>query len=99
MKTIVMAALACLLVAGAASARGRPCAPRDTVLERLGAKFGEARRGMGLGANNHVVEVFASEESGTWTITVTSPTGLTCLVASGRAWEALQEVVPEGDPA
>jgi hypothetical protein len=31
--------------------------------------------------------VFASEASGTWTITVTLPDGRTCLIASGRDWE------------
>jgi hypothetical protein len=55
---------------------------------------------MGLGANNAVVEVFASAETGTWTITVTSVQGLTCLVASGQAFETLAEVLPaEGNDA
>jgi hypothetical protein len=49
---------------------------------------------MGLGANNAVVEVFASEETGTWTITVTMPSGLTCLVASGQSFETLAEALP-----
>lgn len=76
------------------------CAPRDTVVERLASKYGESRKSMGLGANNAVVEVFASEETGTWTITVTSAKGVTCLVASGQAFEELTEVLPvEGNDA
>ncbi|MEM8542282.1 MAG: hypothetical protein AAGF25_15115 [Pseudomonadota bacterium] len=70
------------------------CAPRDMVVERLASKYGESRQSMGLGANNAVVEVFASEETGTWTITVTSTEGVTCLVASGQAYETLAEVLP-----
>ncbi len=55
---------------------------------------------MGLGANNAVVEVFASAETGSWTITVTSVRGLTCLVASGQAFEDLAEALPDdGDDA
>ena len=55
---------------------------------------------MGLGANNAVIEVFASDASGTWTITVTSASGLTCLVASGQAYEELAEILPaEGNDA
>ena len=99
MKTFATLALACLLAAGPALAQGRACAPRDKVVDRLTSKYGEARRAIGLGANNHVVEVFASDDSGTWTITVTSPRGVTCLVASGQAYEALAEAVLEGDPA
>jgi hypothetical protein len=90
------------LTASAATAQtARNCAPRDTVVERLASKYGENRQSMGLGANNAVVEVFASSATGSWTITVTSPTGLTCLVASGQHFEELAEALPakEDDPA
>jgi hypothetical protein len=50
---------------------------------------------MGLGANNMVVEVFASGTSGSWTITVTGSDGVTCLVASGQAYEATAETEPK----
>ncbi|MEL7256866.1 MAG: hypothetical protein AAFN80_03365 [Pseudomonadota bacterium] len=73
------------------------CAPREMVVENLAAKYGESRQSMGLGANNAVVEVFASEETGTWTITVTSVHGITCMVASGQAFEELVEVLPTDD--
>lgn len=74
--------------------QSRNCAPRETVVDRLADGYGETRQSMGLGANNSVVEVFASEESGTWTITVTMPNGMTCLVASGQAFEELAEALP-----
>ncbi len=72
----------------------RNCGPREMVLQRLAEGFGETRQSMGLGANNAVIEVFASDESGSWTITVTMPNGMTCLVASGQAYEALAEALP-----
>ena len=68
---------------------GPNCADRETVVERLNSGYGETRQSIGLAPNNSVVEVFASLETGTWTITVTNPTGLTCLVASGNSWEDL----------
>lgn len=73
------------------------CAPRDVVLDRLATTFGETRQSIGLGANNMMVEVFASSETGSWTITVTRPSGLTCLVASGQAFETLSEALPNMD--
>lgn len=72
----------------------RNCAPREVVVERLADKYGEARQSIGLGANNSVVEVFAANETGTWTITVTMANGLTCLVASGQNFETLAEALP-----
>ncbi|WP_190285471.1 hypothetical protein [Mameliella alba] len=76
----------------------RHCAPRDQVIHRLATKYGETRQSMGLGANNAVMEVFASIESGSWTITVTMANGITCLVASGQHFETLSEALPpQGD--
>jgi hypothetical protein len=70
------------------------CAPRDVVLDRLSDKYGESRRGIGLVHQGSVMEVFASDATGTWTITVTLPNGMTCLVASGQSYETLAEAAP-----
>ncbi len=87
--------LACAALFGtAATAQTQNCAPREVVVERLADRFGETRQSMGLGANNAMVEVFASPSSGTWTIIVTSAHGITCLVASGQAFETLAEALP-----
>ncbi len=89
-----------LLPQTAQSQQAQQCAPRATVTERLATGYGETRRGMGLAANNSVVEVFASDETGTWTITVTMTNGLTCLVASGDAFELMADQLPaKGSPA
>lgn len=59
------------------------CAARDTVVGQLTGRYGEQVHGMGLAHQNRIVEVYVSEETGTWTITVTSPDGTTCLMAAG----------------
>ncbi len=98
MKYLMTIGLAAVL--GTAAHAQSNCAPREMVVDRLTSKYGETRQSMGLGANNAVVEVFASEETGTWTITVTTAQGMTCLVASGQAFEALAEILPaEGNDA
>lgn len=76
------------------------CAPRAAVIERLASDFSETRQSIGMVANGTVVEVFASTQTGTWTITLTRPDGVTCLVADGHAFERLdEELPPMGDPA
>lgn len=82
-----------VLAADQVAAQNRNCAPRDLVLQRLSEGYGETRQAIGLGANNAVVEVFASA-TGSWTITVTFPDGPTCIVASGQAYEAMAEALP-----
>lgn len=69
------------------------CLPREAALALLADRFKESRVGLGIAANNMVVEVFASE-SGAWTITVTRPDAMTCLVASGESWETVHDPLP-----
>lgn len=88
------AALYLISTTDVAAQSSRNCGPREAVIERLAEGYGETRQSVGLGANNAVVEVFASEETGSWTITVTQPNGLTCLVASGQSFEEVAEALP-----
>lgn len=90
-RTLAALALTLALALPAAAQPGGNCAPRDRVVERLAATYGETRRSVGLSANRAVVEVFASDATGTWTITVTLPSGLTCLVAAGHAFERIDD--------
>ena len=76
------------------------CGLRLQVLDTLAQKYGETRRSMGMAADNTVMELFASAETGTWTLTVTLPTGMTCLVAAGGNFDSIAEELPaRGDPA
>ncbi|MEO9781194.1 MAG: hypothetical protein ABJH07_09130 [Sedimentitalea sp.] len=77
-----------------AAQQTRNCAPRDAVIERLTNSYGETRQSIGLGSQGAVVETFASDDTGSWTITVTMPNGMTCLVASGQSFEELADALP-----
>ena len=66
------------------------CGQRDLVVDELTGRYGEQVRGMGLAHQNRIVEVFVSEETGTWTITVTSPNGTTCLMAAGQHFATME---------
>ena len=87
---LLAASFICLPALAAANA----CAPREIVVDRLASTYGETRQSIGLGPNNQMIEVFASDATGTWTITVTRATGVTCLIASGEAFETLAEAIP-----
>lgn len=93
MKSLVMGVALATATPGTSAAASN-CAPRDVVVDRLAARYGESRQSIGLGANNAMVEVFASPETGTWTIIVTTAQGLTCMIASGQAFETLAEAPP-----
>ena len=75
------------------------CGPRDVVTNLLVERYGETRRAIGLAGETAVMELFASDTTGTWTVTFTTPDGQMCLMASGAGYEAVTEELPaEGAP-
>ncbi len=71
-----------------------PCGPRATMVTMLIDQYGEAAQGIGLiGAAGVVMEVFASPETGTWTIAFTDANGKMCLIAAGDNYERIDGAV------
>ena len=93
LKLTALALAAAVIMPTMSLAQGQNCSNRDQVVERLATKYGESRQSIGMAPKGRVVEVYASLETGTWTITVTMPNGITCLVASGQSFENLEEPV------
>lgn len=81
------------LLSHPAAAGGSQCGAREALVAVLADRYGETRRALGL-AQNAVMELFASEETGTWTIAVTTPDGRMCLVAAGEGYQPIAEPLP-----
>ena len=88
---------AMMLAANQSQAQSGNCADHAQVVARLAERYGESRQSIGLSSDDAVVEVFASMDTGSWTITVTRPGGPTCLVAAGQAYEYLNEPLANFD--
>lgn len=83
----------------ASPAAALQCGQRDAVTITLAERYGESRRAIGLAQNGVVMELYAAP-SGSWTITITRPDGMTCLVAAGDNFQSLAGALPPpGDPA
>lgn len=91
MTRVITAALFAIMATTASAQQN--CGQREAVADRLASQFGETRQSIGLGAGG-MVETWANRLTGSFTITVTTPSGLTCLVSSGEAFERLTEVIP-----
>jgi hypothetical protein len=89
------------MIAAADLAHGAPqCDSREAVTALLADRYGETRRSVGIAGQSAVMELYASDETGTWSITMTLPDGMMCLMASGSNYEAVTEELPaKGDPA
>lgn len=93
----IAALLGLAFAAPSAAAEGRSCAQREKVVARLAERFGETLQSIGLQSETGMVEVYASEATGTWTILLTGPDGASCLLAAGQAWET--RLARPGKPA
>jgi hypothetical protein len=99
---VAMAVVGALLLMGEALAQPPPAQSRvachrfDELARQLQQKYGEAPVSLGIQSNGNLLQVFASAKQGTWTILSTAPSGLSCIIAAGRGWEAL--AAPSGDP-
>jgi len=84
--------LASALIVGVSAAPSEPraqmaCGSRDQIIEKLGAKYGEVRRGGGLAGETAIFELFSSSATGTWTLLRTATNGITCVMAVGQGWQ------------
>lgn len=97
MRALSALAFAAILAAAAPAraemvnveARGL-CHRYDEIARQLGNRYKEAPVSLGVQTNGNLLQVFASQDNGTWTILSTSPSGTTCVVAAGKSWESLK---------
>ena len=96
------------LVAAAAAATMAPhsgfamphCGDRESVAATLSDNYEEQHFASGLQSETGLLEIWASDELGTWTVLLTRPDGQTCVMASGTHWLVQKKsLMPTGDPA
>ena len=92
MVRYLTAILGALLIGWSAflpSAQAQPiCGERRALVATLEKTYSETPVSVGLASNGAIIEIFASP-TGTFTIIVTQPNGLTCVMAAGEYWEDL----------
>ncbi len=76
--------------AGAGDSRySSACASRQDVVERLKQGYSETPVAIGLSTEGTVVEIFASP-AGSFTILLTNPKGVSCVMVAGESWEGFR---------
>ncbi len=86
---LVPLALAFVAALGGPAGAQMVCGERKSVVAQLEEKYGETRRSIGVQDGRGIIEVYASDKTGTWTILVTNTDGKTCLMAAGEGFESL----------
>ncbi|MEM7222587.1 MAG: hypothetical protein AAF495_06390 [Pseudomonadota bacterium] len=88
--TSLLLGAAIAINATAAVAQPR-CNDRDSVIALLSGKYREQPVALGVANNGNLVEVLSTDKGDTWTIIVTTPRGVSCLVAAGEGWHTLEQ--------
>ena len=63
------------------------CGPHSDVVKALGSKFHETQSATALTSAGTLLEVLTANDGSTWTIIVSRPDGLSCVVAAGENWQ------------
>lgn len=85
MRALLAVALMALTVPAQAQSM---CSQRKDLLKAITEKYNEVRVGIGMTGGSAVHELYVSK-TGTYTIIVTRPDGMACVVAAGVGWSAV----------
>ncbi len=64
------------------------CGSREMVVSHLGDAYGEKPTVMALASSGGIIQVLVASD-GTWTMIITRPSGVTCIVEFGEGWQAV----------
>lgn len=82
---------ACTPTLAPAQEAGR-CGPREMGVEVLKQNFHEEKVAQGLTEEGLMLEVFASKDGSTFTVFLSLPNGISCVVSTGQEWMQIQPV-------
>ena len=83
-----VAAVLLLCLSSEVSGQSR-CDSRGRLVAQLGERYQEAPIALGVDSGGRLIEVLAAVDGSTWTIIVTLPQGISCMVAAGEGWRAV----------
>ncbi len=84
-------------IAPPAMAQTVTCLPRDALVSSLETAHGERLTGGGLQNQARVIEIWSSDQTGSFTVFVTRTDGMACIVATGQNWHsAVHIIAPKG---
>ncbi|WP_299859954.1 hypothetical protein [uncultured Roseobacter sp.] len=72
------------------------CLPRSDLVNSLKSTYSEQMAGGGLQNASRLIEIWTSRRTGSFTIFITRPDGISCVVASGQDWYSVPQPIGEG---
>ena len=76
------------ILPGTAIAGSVYCGPRKDVLAKLAVSHHEQPSSVALTSDGQLLEVLKNDTDLVWTILITNPQGLSCVVTDGNSWQS-----------
>lgn len=70
-----------------AHAQTATCLPRDALVTQLETRYREHLTGGGMQSSAQLIEIWSSAETGSFTVFITRPNGISCIIATGLHWQ------------
>jgi len=97
-KRIVSSTLVFGMVALAPPAHAQTtlsCQNREKLVQTLENRYNESLDSIGLQGSELLLEIWSAQDTGSFTVFITKPNGISCVVASGNNWQKFDAVVKE----
>ena len=76
----------------AATVKAQPvCMPHDDFRVALHRNFSEAPVAIAVANNGALIELYAKRDKSSWTLVMTRPGGLSCVLVAGEEWNDLRK--------
>ena len=98
-KRIAVSALVfgAVALAPPAFAQSAPnCQNRDRLVQILENRYHESLDSVGLQSPKLLLEIWSAKDTGSFTVLITKPNGVSCIVATGNNWQKIDAAVKEG---
>ena len=90
--SVVVAFAFALLLHTAATVKAQPvCMPHDDFRVALHRNFSESPVAIAIASNGALIELYAKRDRSSWTLVMTGPAGISCVLAAGEEWNDLRK--------
>ena len=90
--SVVVAFAFALLLHTAATVKAQPvCMPHDEFRVELNRNFSESPVAIAIASNGALIELYAKRDRSSWTLVMTRPAGISCILVAGEEWNDLRK--------
>ena len=89
LKTLLLVSAITLVANGAQAAI---CGPHEKIVATLHKQYEELPTAVGISNSGRLLEILVHRDGASWTVLLTSPEGVSCVIDAGESWMLIDQV-------